>query len=414
MNRLGIAPDGWGFNTFDDLDICIVDGDRGNNYPKSSDYLTSGHCLFLGATNVINDRIDLTELIFISEEKHKQMRKGVVEYGDLLLIMRGNGTGRIALYDGSVSYQVARINSGLAIIRPSSQVSREYLTYVMRSKMVLNQFDSCMFGSAQPQLTIKILKSLKLPIPPLSEQKKIARILSTWNRAIAVTEKLLNKSQQQKKSLMQQLLTGKKRILGFSGEWQELHLSDVCNINPKKFACPQDSKVSFIPMDAVSENAKLIRADVREYAEVNKGFTSFIDGDVLVAKITPCFENSKGAYIGGLINGVGFGSTEFHVLRAKQKNHSEFIYYLTNSYAFRAKGLANMQGSAGQKRVPTDYLRVYKTAVPPRIEEQKKISSVLSVADKEIETLQQKLNCLKQEKKALMQQLLTGKRRVVL
>ena len=204
----------------------------------------------------------------------------------------------------------------------------------------------------------------------------------------------------------------KKRFPEFSVKWKVVNLTKICVINPKKPDCPQDNKVSFVPMGAVSEDAKLIRFEVRGYSEVEKGFTSFADGDVLIAKITPCFENGKGAYAEKLVNGVGFGSTEFHVLRTKPKNCSRFIYYLTNSREFRIRGEANMQGSAGQKRVPTDYLKFYKLAIPPILEEQQKIASVLSVSDREIETLQQKLDCLKQEKKALMQQLLTGKRRV--
>jgi len=218
---------------------------------------------------------------------------------------------------------------------------------------------------------------------------------------------------------MQQLLTGKKRLLddsgkAFEGEWQLVHLEEACSVNPKKSAKPVDGLVSFVPMDAVSEDSKLIRNEVKLYDEVSKGFTSFMNQDCLVAKITPCFENGKGAYVDNLRNGLGFGSTEFHVLRAREGNCTKFIYYITQTREFRVRGEMNMQGSAGQRRVTTDYLKLFKVNIPPTLAEQQKVASVLDNADKEIELLEQQLSDLKQEKKALMQQLLTGKRRVTL
>jgi type I restriction enzyme S subunit len=261
------------------------------------------------------------------------------------------------------------------------------------------------------------LHAVRVKLPAIPEQKKIAQILSTWDKAITTTEQLLANSQQQKKALMQQLLTGKKRLLDengvwFSGEWYEVSLSALCQINPKKSPAPEDGKVTFIAMESVSEDAKIISSSVREYDDVSKGFTSFVNDDVLVAKITPCFENGKGAYVERMRNGIGFGSTEFHVLRSGAKSDSKYLYYLTNTSEFRVRGEANMQGSAGQKRVTTDYLKSLKVTVSTELPEQQKIAAVLSTADQEITALQQKLNALKQEKKALMQQLLTGKRRV--
>jgi type I restriction enzyme S subunit len=261
------------------------------------------------------------------------------------------------------------------------------------------------------------LHAVRVKLPAIPEQKKIAQILSTWDKAITTTEQLLANSQQLTKALMQQLLTGKKRLLDengvrFSGEWYEVSLSALCQINPKKSPAPEDGKVTFIAMESVSEDAKIISSSVREYDDVSKGFTSFVNDDVLVAKITPCFENGKGAYVERMRNGIGFGSTEFHVLRSGAKSDSKYLYYLTNTSEFRVRGEANMQGSAGQKRVTTDYLKSLKVTVSTELPEQQKIAAVLSTADQEITALQQKLDALKQEKKALMQQLLTGKRQV--
>ncbi len=134
-------------------------------------------------------------------------------------------------------------------------------------------------------------------------------------------------------------------------------------------------------------NQEIISLLERRYDEVKTGFPTFINGDVLVAKITPCFENGKGAFAENLINGFSFGSTEFHVIRAKQGVNAKLIYQITNSYEFRKRGEANMQGSAGQKRVPTDYLRTYKLSFPETGSEQKKIVDVLDILDSQIEEL---------------------------
>ncbi|HIC8799577.1 TPA: restriction endonuclease subunit S [Aeromonas veronii] len=309
--------------------------------------------------------------------------------------------------------------SNMMRIQPDeSAILPEYLIRILQSEPAREHFRKVAKRAvAQCSINQQDVKSLSFLLHPLPEQKKIAQILSTWDRAISTTEQLLANSRQQKKALMQQLLTGKKRLLDnngvrFSGEWITIPLEKLCHINPKRPPEPKDGLVSFIPMEFVSEDAKLLSTSERFYTDVSKGFTSFLDGDTLIAKITPCFENGKGCYVQGMKNGVGFGSTEFHVLRANKLSSPLYLYYMTNTSEFRIKGEANMQGSAGQKRVTTDYLKSLKVTVPKQVEEQQKIAVVISTADQGITVLQQKLAALKQEKKALMQQLLTGKRRV--
>lgn len=306
------------------------------------------------------------------------------------------------------------------VVSASKLVDTDYLSAFLSSEAMSYMYERVALGSLNEKKRVHLseLKKIVVPLPSIKEQLKIGQILSTWDKAIATTERLIATSQQQKKALMQQLLTGKKRLVNpdtgmvFEGDWEEVKLGGICHVNPKKASEPENGVVSFIPMDAVSEDAKLLRMELKQYSDVSKGFTAFIEGDILVAKITPCFENGKGAQVFGLENGIGFGSTEFHVLRAKKNTCPRFIYFLTNTSSFRIRGEMNMQGSAGQKRVTTDYLKLYKLDIPKELKEQQKIASVLTAADKEIELLEAKLAHLKDEKKALMQQLLTGKRRV--
>ncbi|MGL0927101.1 hypothetical protein XM79_u0018 [Vibrio vulnificus] len=192
--------------------------------------------------------------------------------------------------------------------------------------------------------------------------------------------------------------------------WNKKKLGELCYLNPKKPSKPDDGIVSFIAMQQLSESGKVISTDSRSYDDVSKGFTSFVDKDVLVAKITPCFENGKGALVDNLANGIGFGSTEFHVLRAKKGTHPEYIYYLTRTKELRVRGGMNMQGSAGHRRVTADYFNAYKVLTPP-LPEQRKIAQILSTWDRGIAITEKLIDAIKQQKKALIQQLLTGKKR---
>jgi type I restriction enzyme S subunit len=203
---------------------------------------------------------------------------------------------------------------------------------------------------------------------------------------------------------MSQALIPNLRFKEFLEPWLENKLSYFVDINPKKSTCPNDGLVSFIPMNAVSEESQVIYKDVVFYDDVSKGFTSFENNDVLLAKITPCFENGKGAFVSDLVNGIGFGSTEFHVLRSSRKSYSKFIFNYINTPKFRLKGEMNMQGSAGQKRVTTDFLKNYRVAFPSIIEQQK-IASFLTSIDSKISQLTEKHRLLKEYKKGVMQQI---------
>lgn len=189
--------------------------------------------------------------------------------------------------------------------------------------------------------------------------------------------------------------------------WKNTTLCAVCEINPRLKNKPaSETLVSFIPMDGVSNDGGLAYTITRTYQEVSKGFTSFSEDDVLFAKITPCMENGKGAYASGLKNLLGFGSTEFHVLRAKENIDSRYVYQLVHWKNFRLNAESNMTGSAGQKRVPTDFLKDYVLPIPP-LSEQKKIAEILSSVDRSIEATQKLIAKLSDLKKALMQQLFT-------
>lgn len=191
-------------------------------------------------------------------------------------------------------------------------------------------------------------------------------------------------------------------------EWEVKRLGELSEINPSKGEITSKF-VTFLAMSDISEQGRVMNENIVSTDSIKSGFTPFKRNDIIVAKITPCFENGKGALLNNITEEYGFGSTEFHVIRCQQCNR--FIYYHTISYPFRKRLESQMTGSAGQKRVSADSISSYKIPLPP-LAEQEKIAEILSTWDKAIDKQTQLIEKLELRKKGLMQQLLTGKKRL--
>jgi type I restriction enzyme S subunit len=163
-----------------------------------------------------------------------------------------------------------------------------------------------------------------------------------------------------------------------NGDWPVFKLGDteVCLLNPKKHEIAEvadNVAVSFVPMAQVDDlSGTMDASNTRPLGEVRKGYTYFAEGDVVFAKITPCMENGKSAIARGLINNIGFGTTEFHVLRPGPLATAEWIHLFVRQSAVREEARKNMHGAAGQQRVPIDFLREAEIPVPP-LDEQRRI-----------------------------------------
>ena len=201
----------------------------------------------------------------------------------------------------------------------------------------------------------------------------------------------------------------KKAIVGIIPDsWEPKKLKDICEINPPRKK-KKSAQTIFLGMSDVDDSGHIIAQHKMDIHQIKSGLTPFERGDILVAKITPCFENGKGANTKTLQTETGFGSTEFHVLR--NKKDGDFIFYHTISHSFRQKLEREMTGSAGQKRVQVDSLGNYVIPFPGR-SERRSIVDILSAQDSIIVLKEKRLAENQQQKKYIMQQLLTGKRRL--
>lgn len=174
--------------------------------------------------------------------------------------------------------------------------------------------------------------------------------------------------------------------------WPVIRLRFRATVNPSRSelnGLPDDTEVSFVPMESVCEYGGLYLDQTKPLAEVATGYTYFRDGDVVVAKITPCFENGKGSIAQGLTGGVGFGTTELHVLRPTRQLDPAFLFYLTISHPFRTIGAAHMYGAGGQKRVPDDFVRDFRHPIPS-VYEQRAVAAFLDRETARIDALIEK------------------------
>jgi type I restriction enzyme S subunit len=189
--------------------------------------------------------------------------------------------------------------------------------------------------------------------------------------------------------------------------WRRRRLRFDATLNPRKssLALDRDVEVSFVPMDAVGEFGGLNLSETRTLETVYDGYTYFADGDICIAKITPCFENGKGALAKGLINGIGFGTTELHIVRPTPALDARFLFYTSNAHDFRSYGASEMLGAGGQKRVPEDFIKDWQLVLPPP-DTQRRIAQFLDDKTARIDRLiQQKwalLDRLAEKRQALI------------
>jgi len=179
----------WGELSIAEAPIEIIDGDRGINYPKQDDFSQTGFCLFLNAGNVTNTGFNFSDCSFISEDKDAALRKGKAQRDDVVLTTRGT-VGNVALYDASIPHDHIRINSGMVLLRADkSKILPKYLYQFVRSSVFKERVAALTTGSAQPQLPIRDINRIELPLPPIENQRAIALILGTLDDKIELNRK---------------------------------------------------------------------------------------------------------------------------------------------------------------------------------------------------------------------------------
>lgn len=396
-----MVPKGWEKNSLDSL----FEFKNGLNTEKEQ--YGNGY-KFVNVMDVFrNDILTESKIIGRVQVTDKQLEGYQLKYGDVLFNRTSETFDEIAIAAIYLDNAIATFGGFVIRARPKgNQIDPAYSVFLFQSKSYRSQVVKLGQGAIRANIGQKDLARVCILVPPLAEQKKIAQILSTWDKAISVTEKLLTNSQQQKKALMQQLLTGKKRLLDengvrFSGEWCTCTLSEVAHIimgsSPKSEAYNDNG----LGLPLIQGNA-----DIKCRVSCPRVYTSDITkectpGDILLSVRAPVGTVALSQHKACIGRGIS-------AIKSKRKMSQSFLYQWF--LWFEPKWCYLSQGSTFES-INSDDIKTLKLSVP-NFEEQQKIAAVLSAADTEISTLEKKLACLKNEKKALMQQLLTGKRRV--
>ncbi|TKF29317.1 restriction endonuclease subunit S [Enterovibrio norvegicus] len=277
-----------------------------------------------------------------------------------------------------------------------------------------------------PNITREDVCGFEVVLPPLPEQRKIAKILSTWDKAITTTEKLIATSKQQKKSLMQQLLTGKKRLVNpetgkvFEGEWEEFRVKDLVHSLDAGVSVNSDDdgdlSCDYKILKTSCVSSGIFRSShtksVKDTVEISRLKEPVLSDSIVISRMNTPFLVGANAYIEIAPANTFLPDRLWQVKPKMGLVYTRWLAYWFGSDHIRHSIRANATGTSGSMKniTKTDVFAI--KVEKPTYEEQQKIASVLTAADTEIELLEAKLVHLKQEKKALMQQLLTGKRRV--
>jgi len=220
-------------------------------------------------------------------------------------------------------------------------------------------------GSLSPRTKFQDLAKFEFLLPPKEQQDKLAELLWAADTEIEKYKNLIKKIEIYQTAYALANFQDKERPLS--------SITSIAEINPSmpKNLPDPDSEVSFLAMADVSETGRIINLQKRKLKDVRKGYTYFGEGDTLFAKITPCMENGKGALIADLVNNIGFGSTEFHIIRPFKESDKLYCYYLSKMKLFRTEAEKLMVGSAGQKRVQGDFFDYFTFHVPDEWKRQK-------------------------------------------
>ena len=422
MSEAGVGlselPDGWIRTTLEEISEIIL-----GQSPPSSTYNTDGKGL-----PFYQGKLEFGET-YPTPRKWCTAPKKIAEKGDIFISVRA------PVGPTNVCPEKSCVGRGLAAIRGLSGIEPFFILYLMRTYE--NVLAGKGAGTTFNAITGSQLKTFEVPLPPLPEQRRIvAKIEELFTKLDAGINEL-HKAQSQLKRYRQSVLKaafeGKlteswraehqdeiQPIATITGDlpdgWVWTTLAEISELNPRidKQSIDDDLEVTFLPMKSVEAlSGKIDLSETKRFSELKgKSYTPFHDGDILFAKVTPCMENGKIAIAHDLKNGIGFGSTEFHVIRLREQRSKQFFFFYFLQQSFRQEAKRAMTGAVGLLRVPTDYMRRVPIPLPLLPEQQAIVSEVesrLSVADEVEKTVTTELKRAEQLRQSILKKAFSGR-----
>jgi type I restriction enzyme S subunit len=417
--EIGVIPEDWSLLTIDELiEVGFLekplDGNHGNIHPRGSDFIDSG-IPFLLANNIKNGSVDTSTCKFISEKQADTLKKGFSYEGDVLLTHKGT-VGNVALLNKTEKeYLMLSPQVTYYRVADKNKLSNKYLKSFFEGYFFQQAIKDYSSGGTRAYIGISKQKSLPITLPPtLSEQRAIAGALSDVDDLIAELEGLIQKKQQIKKGAMQQLLTGKKRLPGFEGEWEEKKLGEVLyvqggyafkSVNFQKFGIPI-VRISNIQNGGINLEESVFyssKEHIPNEFKIKKGEALIAMSGATTGKVG-LYDQDKSSYQNQRVGKF--------VVNDSSKTDETYILHLVNSDVFR-RILSKELEQGAQPNVSGKQLEGLVFDMPNEIEEQKAIAQILSDMDAEIQSLEAKREKYQRIKQGMMQELLTGKTRLV-
>ena len=296
---------------------------------------------------------------YITGKAIRESATNLIKKGNIIVVTRV-GLGKLFKNDFDVC--ISQDSQGLIL---KDVVNADYLVYVLKERV--ENFKNVSQGSTIQGVTKRQLSEIQIPLPPLEVQREIVSEIEGYQKVIDGARAVVENYRPQ---------------IAIDPEWPMVEVREACVVNPRKseIAAMDGAKiVSFVPMSDMGENRMYFEAkDYKCLKEVGSSYTYFKDNDVLIAKVTPCFENGKAGIAKGLSNGIGFGSSEFYVLRPTEEVISEWMFLCVATHAFRKWATPQMTGTGGLQRVPRRVVESYKIPLPTLTIQQQIVAEIES------------------------------------
>ena len=305
----------WTFTSFGDAPLEIIDGDRGKNYPQHTDFADEGFCVFLNAGNVSESGFSFSNVQFIEQAKDDKLRKGKLKRDDVVMTTRGT-IGNVAHYAQNIPFEHVRINSGMVIFRCDlNRLLPQYLYHFLRTPYFHGQMNSLRSGVAQPQLPIRDIKRIELPLPSLTEQSRIAEHISAYDELMENNRRRVGLLEEAARLLYREWFVRLRfpghehaRLTHGTPEgWERVPTPEAVEINPTTKLSDEEEHW-YVEMADLPTDSMVIQNAIKRDGQSG---SKFRNGDTLLARITPCLENGKTGFVNFMADGeAGRGSTE--------------------------------------------------------------------------------------------------------
>lgn len=408
MTEVGVIPEDWEVKNVSES--CLIKARIGWQGLKKSEYMSSGDYLLITGTDFDNGQVNWKSCAYVSKARYEQDSNIKIRPQDILISKDGT-IGKVA-YLGMIP-KAGTLNSGIFVIRANDRkIDQVFLSKIFMSFYFEEFLNRLVAGSTINHLYQKDFVKFCFPLPNSEEQTAIAAALSDVDSLISALTKKIEKKKAIKQGLMQQLLTGKKRLPGFNDKWKSMLLGDIAEVKDGTHQTPQYVKSGGKPFYSVENVTADDFKNVKHISlEEHKALTSnyrIEKGDVLMTRI-----GSIGCckYVDWDVDASFYVSLA--LLKINEKYDSKFISYLSNIKSFKEEVMLNSLVFAIPQKINLGNISLIKVYIPTSKAEQTAISNILSDCDSEIAALEEKRDKYKEIKQGMMQQLLTGKIRLI-